>query len=51
MQLRQKNVDLLNLTPDTDVEVIVNQIIRAEVCFVFTALHPALLCRALMLLQ
>ena len=29
-QLRQKAVDLLTLTPDTDVEVMVNQIVRSE---------------------
>jgi len=29
-QLRQKAVDLLTLTPETDVEVLVNQIVRQE---------------------
>ena len=29
-ELRQKAVDLLNLTPDTDVEVLLNQIMRQE---------------------
>ena len=28
--MRQKAVDLLTLTPDTDVEVMVNQIVRSE---------------------
>ena len=30
-QTRQKPVDLLTLTPDTDVEVLVDQIVRQEV--------------------
>lgn len=30
MQLRQKSIDLLTLTPETDVEVLVNQIVRQE---------------------
>ena len=29
-QLHQKSVDLLTLTPETDVEVLVNQIVRQE---------------------
>ena len=29
-QLRQKPVDLLTLTPETDVEVLVDQIVRSE---------------------
>ena len=29
-ELRQKSVDLLSLTPETDVEVLVNQIVRSE---------------------
>ena len=29
-QMRQKSVDLLTLTPETDVEVLVNTIVRQE---------------------
>jgi dynein assembly factor with WDR repeat domains 1 len=29
-ELHQKSVDLLTLTPETDVEVLVNQIVRSE---------------------
>lgn len=30
LQMRQKSVDLLTLTPETDVEVMVNSIVRQE---------------------
>ena len=30
-ELKTKSVDLLNLTPESDVEVLVNQIVRQEV--------------------
>ena len=30
VQMRNKHIDLLDLTPETDVEVLVNQIVRSE---------------------